>query len=88
MRYSNVFIDAFGYELAPNVISSDDIEDRLDAILDGADPKSLSADAQAALTELQGEERAIAVKDLECEEEFIDPAVQQVESELYGGPQN
>ncbi len=65
-----------------------DIEDRLDAILDGAAPESLSADAQAALTELQGEERAIAVKDLECEEEFIEPAVQQVESELYGGPQN
>lgn len=65
-----------------------DIEDRLEAILDGAAPETLSADAQAALTELQGEERAIAVRDLECEEEFIEPAVQQVESELYGGPQN
>ena len=64
-----------------------DIEDRLDAVLDGADPATLSADAQSALTELQGEEQAIAVRDLECEEEFIEPVVQQVESELYGGPQ-
>lgn len=65
-----------------------EIEDRLDAILDGADPEELSAEAQAALTELQGEERALAVAQLECEEEFIDPVVEQVETELYGGPQN
>lgn len=65
-----------------------DIEDRLEAILDGADPEELSAEAQAALTELQGEERALAVAQLECEEEFIDPVVEQVETELYGGPQN
>jgi len=29
MLYSNVYIDSFGYELAPNVISSEDIENRL-----------------------------------------------------------
>ena len=32
MRYSNVFIDAFGYELAPNVVTSDDIEARLEPV--------------------------------------------------------
>lgn len=64
-----------------------DLEDRLDAILDGADPEMLSAAAQADLTELQGEERAIAVADLECELKFIEPAVRQVETELYGAPQ-
>jgi hypothetical protein len=64
-----------------------DMEERLDAILDGADFDTLSAAAQADLTELQGEERAIAVADLECELEFIEPAVRQVETELYGAPQ-
>jgi hypothetical protein len=64
-----------------------DIEERLDAILDGAEPEELSPDAQAALTELQGEERAIASADLACEEEFITPAVEQVQTELYGSPQ-
>ncbi len=70
----------------PEEIESD-LEDRLDAILDGADPETLSAAAQAELTQLQGEERAIAVADLECELEFIEPAVRQVETELYGAPQ-
>ncbi|MFH2219900.1 MAG: 3-oxoacyl-ACP synthase III [Pseudomonadota bacterium] len=29
MLYSKVYIESFGYELAPNVVTSDDIEDRL-----------------------------------------------------------
>uniref|UniRef100_UPI003593B556 3-oxoacyl-ACP synthase III n=1 Tax=Desulfococcus sp. TaxID=2025834 RepID=UPI003593B556 len=29
MQYSNVFIDAFGYELPPNVVASRDLEERL-----------------------------------------------------------
>jgi len=29
MLYSNVYIDSFGYELAPNVVTSDDLEERL-----------------------------------------------------------
>ncbi len=49
--------------------------------------KATGADAEA-LRQLQGEERAIAVADLACEEEFIEPAVKQVETELYGAPQN
>jgi hypothetical protein len=65
-----------------------DISDRLDALLDGADPESLSAEGQAALAELQGEERAISVADYDCEVKFIVPAARQVETELYGSPQN
>jgi hypothetical protein len=67
--------------------TEEDIKDRLDAILDGATPQELSAAGQAELTQLQGEERAIAVADLECELKFIEPAVRQVETELYGAPQ-
>lgn len=32
MKYSRVYIDAFGYELPPNVVSSDDIETRLEPL--------------------------------------------------------
>jgi hypothetical protein len=71
----------------PEEIESD-LEDRLDAVLDGADPETLSPDAQAALIELQGEERAIAIADYDCEVEFIVPAEQQIETELFGAPQN
>jgi hypothetical protein len=67
--------------------TEEDIKDRLDAILDGATPQELSAAGQDQLTQLEGEERAIAVADLECELKFIEPAVRQVETELYGAPQ-
>jgi hypothetical protein len=63
-----------------------DLEQRLNAILDGADPEMLSVAAQADLTQLQGEERATAAADLTCELKFIEPAVRQVETELYGAP--
>ena len=32
MQYSKVFIDAFGYELPPNVVTSDDLEQRLEPL--------------------------------------------------------
>jgi 3-oxoacyl-[acyl-carrier-protein] synthase-3 len=32
MLYSKVYIDAFGYELPPNVVSSDDLEKRLESV--------------------------------------------------------
>ena len=32
MRYSNVFINAIGYELPPNVVTSEDLEARLAAL--------------------------------------------------------
>ncbi len=65
-----------------------DLKDRLTAITGGVDPSTLAPDAQSVLTELQGEERTIAVADFECAEEFIEPVVVQVETELYGAPQN
>jgi hypothetical protein len=76
----------FDYD-SPEDIESN-LDDRLDAVLDGADPETLSPDGQAALTELQGEERAIAIADYDCEVEHIVPAEQQIETELFGAPQN
>jgi len=32
MNYTNIYIDSFGYELAPNVISSEDLENRLESL--------------------------------------------------------
>lgn len=65
-----------------------DFKERLTAVTAGTDPNILNTEARRALTELQGEERAVAVADFECAEEFIEPAVKQVETELYGAPQN
>ena len=76
-----------GFDYSTPEETEPDLNDRLDAILNGADPETLSAPAQAELTELQGEERAIAVADLECEAKFVEPVKKQVETELYGAPQ-
>ena len=32
MRYSNVYIESFGYELPPHVVTSDDLEERLETV--------------------------------------------------------
>jgi hypothetical protein len=65
----------------------DDIQERFDAIVEGQDPESLSGSALEALTELQGEERAVAQIDFECGEELLEPVVEQVEAEIYGAPE-
>jgi len=63
-----------------------DLKNRLNAITGGAPLETLSADAQAALTELQGEERAVAVVATECEARIIEPVAEQILSELYAAP--
>lgn len=63
-----------------------DIHTRLDAITEGLAPEALSPDALAALTELQGEERAIASAAFDCEDEFLTPVEEQILRELYAAP--
>lgn len=67
----------------PDAIKTD-LASRLNAITGGADPATLAADAQAALTALQGEELAIAAADHACNVKFVDPIQTQVETELLG----
>lgn len=64
-----------------------DIRKRLDAITDGLPIESLSSEAQTALTELQSYERSLASVAVSCEAKFLDPVAEQVERELYAGPQ-
>lgn len=70
----------------PNEIEAD-IKNRLDGITKDLPLEALSADAQAALLQLQGEERAVAAVATECEADLIEPVAVQIERELYGGPQ-
>lgn len=64
-----------------------DLRKRLDAITGGAPLEAFSSDARAALTELQAYERALAAVTLSCERRYLDPVADQVERELYAGPQ-
>jgi 3-oxoacyl-[acyl-carrier-protein] synthase-3 len=40
MKYSRVYIEAFGYELAPNVVTTDDLEERLKPFYDATNINS------------------------------------------------
>jgi hypothetical protein len=64
-----------------------DLRRRLYAITGGAPIESLSDDARAALTELQGEERALAVVTFNCEDRILDHVESQIERELFAGRQ-
>ncbi len=73
-----------GYSYTDPAEIDADLASRLDTITGGADPEALSVDAQAALAELQGEERAIAAADHDCELKFVDAIKTQVATELLG----
>ncbi|MDZ4828545.1 MAG: hypothetical protein SGJ13_19070 [Actinomycetota bacterium] len=77
-----------GYDYA----NPDDAEnyflEQFDAITQGQEPTTLTGGALDALTQLQGEERAVAKLATDCEDEIIGPVEEQVESEIYGSPQN
>ena len=69
----------------PNEVEPE-IRKRLYDITKGAPPEALSSDARAALTELQGEERAVAVVAENCTIRIIEPVEDQVLRELYAAP--
>lgn len=72
--------DGFNYN-HPDEIEID-IKKRLDSITNGVPVDSLSPDAKTALTELQGEEKAVAVAATNCAESIIEPVHTQIEREL------
>ena len=75
--------DGYEYEDQDEII--EEYEDRYDELLDGNDPEDLAAADLDALADLQSEEIAVALKDLECQA-FVDPVVREVEIEFYGEP--
>jgi hypothetical protein len=60
--------------------------ERLDELLDGDDPASLTGTRAAALRQLQQEEIAVSLADYECEVKYADDVYRQVEIEVYGQP--
>ena len=75
-----------GYDYANPDDVEQDLHDRLDALTQGADPRTLTGSDAAALTELQGEELALAPTSIQCEEEFMEPVISKVEEEVFGAP--
>ena len=64
-----------------------DLRKKLDTITGGQPLDALSSDAMSSLTDLQNYERALASAATSCERKYLDPVADQVERELYAGPQ-
>jgi hypothetical protein len=76
-----------GYEYDEPDQVSEDLTERLKAIVGGQDPKTVTGPTLDALKALQGEELAVAAALTTCEEKTILPVQDAVEAELYGAPQ-
>jgi len=64
-----------------------DLRKKLDTITSGQPLEALSSDALSTLTDLQNYERSLASAATDCERKHLDPVADQVERELYAGPQ-
>ncbi len=73
-----------GYEYEDQDEIIEEYADRLDELLDGDDPEELSGARAEALSELQQEEIAVSLVDLECQINHVDDVVRDVEVELFG----
>jgi truncated hemoglobin YjbI len=73
-----------GYNYETQQDAEDDFTQRLDSIAHGADLSSLDGSARDSLTQLQGEERAVAKADMNCARQFLDDVLAQVESDITG----
>lgn len=64
----------------------EDYQDRLDELLDGDDPMTLTGARRAALEKLQREEIEVSLVDLECQLKHVDHVYHEVELEVFGQP--
>ena len=78
---------AAGFEYCHERDIEPDLRKRLDTVTGGQPLEALSIEAQSALTDLQNYERALASVATDCEQKYLDPVADQVERELYAGPQ-
>jgi hypothetical protein len=86
-KWSTCMKDA-GFTYDRPIQVEDSLQERLDAITQGQDPQGLSGPAATQLKDLQGEELAVAAALTTCEEANIETVQAQVETEIFGAPQN
>lgn len=83
-RWSECMHDAgYEYEYDQDEII-EEYQDRLDELLEGDDPSTLTGARAEALRKLQEEEIAVALADLECQIQHTDAVYREVELEVYG----
>jgi hypothetical protein len=62
----------------------EEYQERLEELLDGAAPRSLTGERAAALRKLQQEEIAVSIADMECQVKYTDAITREVEFEIFG----
>lgn len=62
----------------------EEYQERLEEVTEGEDPETLTGPRAEALKQLQQEEIAAALADLECESVHLEPVIREVEIELFG----
>jgi hypothetical protein len=62
----------------------EEYQDRLDELLQGDDPRTLTGARASALRKLQQEEIAVSLADLECQLKHTDRVYAEVEAEVFG----
>ena len=61
-----------------------EFEERLEELTEGEDPATLTGARAEELKQLQQEEIAIALADLECQIAYLRPVIEAVEIEVFG----
>jgi hypothetical protein len=64
----------------------EEYQERLDKLLDGDDPATLTGPAAEALRKVQEQEIAVSLADLECQIQHTDDIYRKVEMEVFGQP--
>ena len=75
----------YEYEDDQDVII-EEYQERLDELLEGDDPRTLTGPRAAALEKLQQEEIEVSLADLECQIKHTDEVFREVEIEVFGRP--
>lgn len=82
-EWSGCMSDA-GYDFGTPDDAEEEIADRLNTLTSGEDPATLTGSDADALAQLQGDERAIAAVDSDCQDQFLSEVEQQVERDISG----
>jgi len=90
MHYSNVYIDAFGYELPPHIVTSDDLESRLGPVYERLHLQKGQLEAITGITERRFWDRAYpmyrgAVKAARYAMAASDVPAERIGMLVYGG---
>ncbi len=64
----------------------EEFEERLDALTEGEDPRTLTGAKAEKLRRMQREEIAISLADLDCQIKHVDSVTREVEIEVFGVP--